>query len=140
MTYQFSRDPKKVGLINTQHRTVYTGIPCPGTREVLEILDENESQSMHGQIPIVWDKAQNFNVYDICGNNELIVNGKTGYLVENKNSRMLASQICNLIEKKYLRDKMAEESELRIKKYFSLEDCAVNHIKTFNSLITKKAF
>ncbi len=78
--------------------------------------------------------------YDICGNNELIVNGKTGYLVENKNSHMLASQICNLIEKKYLRDKMAKESELRIKKYFSLEDCAVNHIKTFNSLITKKAF
>jgi 4-aminobutyrate aminotransferase / (S)-3-amino-2-methylpropionate transaminase / 5-aminovalerate transaminase len=68
MTYQFSRIPKKVQSINTEYRSITTDIPCPGTKEILEILDTYESRSMHGQIPIVWDAATDFNIFDLKGN------------------------------------------------------------------------
>lgn len=68
MTYQFSRNPKNVKKIETKNRKVSTGIPCPGTKEVLEVLDQKESRSMHGQIPIVWNSAKDFYVFDIQGN------------------------------------------------------------------------
>ena len=68
MSYQFSRIPKKVDPVNTTNRLIATDIPSPGTKKVLEDLDTYESRSMHGQIPIVWDRANNFNIYDIKGN------------------------------------------------------------------------
>ena len=68
MSYQFSRTPKKVQSINTEHRSITTDIPCPGTKEVLETLDIYESRSMHGQIPVIWDAANDFNIFDIKGN------------------------------------------------------------------------
>ena len=68
MKYQFSREPKKVDLINTKFRSIKTNIPCPGTKEILDNLDLYESRSMHGQIPIIWDSAENFNIYDLKGN------------------------------------------------------------------------
>ena len=68
MAYQFSRIPKKVTSIKTSHRLITTNIPCPGTKEVLETLDAYESRSMHGQIPIVWDAANDFNIFDLKGN------------------------------------------------------------------------
>ena len=55
MKYQFSREPKKVDLIETKYRSIKTNIPCPGTKEILDNLDLYESRSMHGQIPIIWD-------------------------------------------------------------------------------------
>ena len=66
--YQFSRVPKKVALVTTDHRSIKTSIPCEGTQEILESLDRYESRSMHGQIPIIWDSAIDFNIYDIKGN------------------------------------------------------------------------
>ena len=68
MSYQFSRTPKKVQIINTEHRSITTDIPCPGTKEVLETLDKYESRSMHGQIPVIWKAANDFNIYDIKDN------------------------------------------------------------------------
>ena len=67
-SYQFELDPVKVSPVLTQNRKIHTGIPCPGTRDVLEILDQYESRSMHGQPPLVWDRAEDFNIYDECGN------------------------------------------------------------------------
>ena len=68
MAYQFSRNPKKVVPVSTKHRLIKTEIPCSGTKEVLENLDKYESRSMHGQIPILWDSAKDFNIFDIKGN------------------------------------------------------------------------
>ena len=68
MSYQFSRTPKKVNSINTEHRSISTDIPCPGTKEILQVLDTYESRSMHGQIPIIWDAATDFNIFDLKGN------------------------------------------------------------------------
>jgi 4-aminobutyrate aminotransferase / (S)-3-amino-2-methylpropionate transaminase / 5-aminovalerate transaminase len=68
MPYHFSRTPKKVKKIRTKFRSIQTEIPCKGTSEVLDALDLYESRSMHGQIPIVWDAAKNYNIFDLKGN------------------------------------------------------------------------
>lgn len=67
-TYQFSRKPIEVNLINTNERNIQTKIPAPGTVEILSKLDKYESRSMHGQLPLVWDKAIGHSVYDHAGN------------------------------------------------------------------------
>ena len=67
-SYNFSREPKEVKIISTKNREIKTKIPAPGTIEILEKLDKYESRSMHGQLPIVWDKAIDYNVFDHLGN------------------------------------------------------------------------
>lgn len=64
----FSMTPKNVPHIHTEHRLIKTAIPAPGTAEVFSRLDKVESRSMHGQLPLVWDKADDFSVFDISGN------------------------------------------------------------------------
>ncbi len=66
--YEFSRKPQKVQYVDTQYRTIKTAIPAPGTEEILSSLDRYESRSMHGQFPLVWDRAVDANVFDIAGN------------------------------------------------------------------------
>ena len=66
--YHFSPEPKIVELVNTKNIIIATAIPCPGTKEVLENLEIFESRSMHGQLPLVWEKAKDFNIYDSSGN------------------------------------------------------------------------
>ena len=64
MAYKFSRIPKKVPPVSTKYRLVKNEIPCIGTKEILDSLDKYESRSMHGQIPIIWDSAKDFNIFD----------------------------------------------------------------------------
>jgi len=66
--YSFSRVPRDVPGVLTKYRTIKTPIPSPGTETILGILDQYESRSMHGQLPIVWDRATDFSVYDKVGN------------------------------------------------------------------------
>lgn len=66
--YDFSRKPQKVMPVLTHFRRIQTAIPAPGTEKVLNALDKYESRSMHGQLPLVWDKAEDFNVFDGAGN------------------------------------------------------------------------
>lgn len=64
----FSMTPQNVPQIQTKHRLIKTPIPAPGTAEVFSRLDKVESRSMHGQLPLVWDRADDFSVFDILGN------------------------------------------------------------------------
>jgi len=66
--YDFSRKPQKVSPVLTDFRRIQTAIPAPGTEQVLDRLDRYESRSMHGQLPLVWDRAQDFSVFDSAGN------------------------------------------------------------------------
>ena len=45
-----------------------TKIPAPGTLAILKKISKFESRSMHGQLPIIWNRAKNFNIYDISNN------------------------------------------------------------------------
>ena len=66
--YNFSQDPRDVQFVNTKNREINTKIPAPGTIEVLNLLERFESRSMHGQLPLIWDKAFDYNVFDHLGN------------------------------------------------------------------------
>ncbi len=66
--YKFSRIPISVPKVNTKNRVINTKIPAPGTDEKIKQLEKYESRSMQGQIPIIWDKAHDFNIYDKFGN------------------------------------------------------------------------
>ena len=66
--YSFSLEPRKVPSIKSKHRLIQSMIPAPGTKEIFERLSNVESRSMHGQLPIVWEKAEDFSVFDIEGN------------------------------------------------------------------------
>jgi len=67
-TYQFSREPREVELIETNNRKIQTKIPAPGSIEILSKLDKYESRSMHGQLPLVWDSASGHSIFDHAGN------------------------------------------------------------------------
>jgi len=64
----FSRHPQSVPRIVTENRRILTDIPAPGTSEILNRLDAVESRSMHGQLPLVWDRAEDFSIFDPAGN------------------------------------------------------------------------
>ena len=64
----FSHTPKKVKKIETRYREIKTEIPVPESIPILEKVYETESHSMHGQLPIVWNRAEGFQVYDAWGN------------------------------------------------------------------------
>ncbi len=64
----FSHTPKEVKKINTKYRSIVTKIPVPESIPILERVYETESHSMHGQLPIIWDRAEGVQVYDSWGN------------------------------------------------------------------------
>lgn len=56
--------PVKRLPIKTQYRNIRTALPVPESLPILIDLDRYESRSMHGQMPIVWDRAIDFQVFD----------------------------------------------------------------------------
>lgn len=64
----FSHVPKEVKRIKTKFRSIVTKIPVPESLPILERVYETESHSMHGQLPIIWDRAEGVQVYDAWGN------------------------------------------------------------------------
>ncbi len=64
----FSHTPKEVTNIKTKYRSIVTKIPVPESLPILERVYETESHSMHGQLPIIWDRAEGVQVYDAWGN------------------------------------------------------------------------
>jgi 4-aminobutyrate aminotransferase-like enzyme len=66
--YTFSLIPKDVPLVKTRFRRIRTKIPVPKSISIFRDLEKYESRSMHGQLPIVWDRAEDFQVFDKYGN------------------------------------------------------------------------
>jgi len=55
-------------MIKTDFRTIVTEIPHRTALEFIERLAAVESRSMHGQLPVVWEKAEGSSVFDPWGN------------------------------------------------------------------------
>ena len=64
----FNMSPVSVPKIESRYRKISTKLPVPESLELFKQLKRYESRSMHGQMPVVWDKAQGFQVYDGYGN------------------------------------------------------------------------
>lgn len=67
-SWAFGLEPCKVEKIKTKHRKITTKIPHPESVKTFKELEKYESISMHGQMPVLWDRAENFSVYDAWGN------------------------------------------------------------------------
>lgn len=64
----FTHTPQVVPHVETAFRRIATPLPVPESIPMLEKLYATESCSMHGQLPVVWDRAEGFQVFDAWGN------------------------------------------------------------------------
>lgn len=77
----FDLTPRVVPHVETANRRIVTPIPAPESIPILERLRRYEPQSMSGQPPILWDRAEGIHVYDRFGNKWL--DWSSGVLVTN---------------------------------------------------------
>lgn len=78
---KYNLEPKEVQKIKSKYRTITTKIPVPESIEIFNELAKSEPVSMMGQPPIIWDKAEGFQIYDKWGNKWL--DWSSGVLITN---------------------------------------------------------
>ena len=98
----FSHKPKSVKKVNTDFRKIVTKIPVPESIPLLERIYETESRSMHGQIPVVWDRALGFQVYDKWGNKWLDFSSTIFVANAGHSNKRIVDSLTKLIEKPLL--------------------------------------
>src|SRR5215831_13903605 len=81
MGKEFNITPRAVPRVETAHRRIVSPLPHPDSLPTLEKLRQYEPQSMRGQPPVVWDRAEDLFVYDKYGNQWL--DWSSGVLVTN---------------------------------------------------------
>jgi 4-aminobutyrate aminotransferase-like enzyme len=81
MGKEFSIVPRPVTPVETRYRRIASSLPHPDSVATLEQLRRYEPQSMRGQPPLVWDRAEDVCVYDKYGNRWL--DWSSGVLVAN---------------------------------------------------------
>ena len=81
MGKEFSITPRSVPRVETKFRRIISKLPHPDSVPTLEKLRQFEPQSMRGQPPLVWDRAEDIFVYDKYGNKWL--DWTSGVLVAN---------------------------------------------------------
>jgi 4-aminobutyrate aminotransferase-like enzyme len=81
MGKEFSFTPREVPRVETRFRKIVTRLPNPDSVPTIEKLRQFEPQSMRGQPPLVWARAEDIFVYDGYGNQWL--DWSSGVLVTN---------------------------------------------------------
>lgn len=64
----FPQTPQATQRLETAHRRIATDLPTPECLRMQQALSRVEARAMHGQLPMVWDRAEGHNVYDAQGN------------------------------------------------------------------------
>jgi 4-aminobutyrate aminotransferase / (S)-3-amino-2-methylpropionate transaminase / 5-aminovalerate transaminase len=93
MGKEFSTVPRQVARVETKYRRIATALPHPDSVATLEKLRQFEPQSMYGQPPLVWDRAEDIFVYDKYVNRWL--DFTSGVLVTNAGHA--APEVCQAI-------------------------------------------
>ncbi|MCR4414999.1 MAG: aspartate aminotransferase family protein [Thermoguttaceae bacterium] len=78
---RFDLVPRQVPPVETKYRRIKTPIPVPESIPILQRLRQFEPQSMSGQPPVLWDRAEGIQVYDRWGN--MWLDWSSGVLVTN---------------------------------------------------------
>ncbi len=73
--------PREVPRVETRYRRIVTPFPVPESIPLLQDLRAYEPQSMEGQPPVIWDRADGCQVYDPYGN--MWLDFSSGVLVTN---------------------------------------------------------
>jgi len=81
MAREYSLAPRAVRRVATPFRKIVTDLPVPESLPILERLRACEPAAMRGQPPIVWHRAEGFQVWDAWGNQW--VDWSSGVLVAN---------------------------------------------------------
>jgi 4-aminobutyrate aminotransferase/(S)-3-amino-2-methylpropionate transaminase len=81
MAREYSLTPRSVPRVETAHRRIVTDFPVPESLPVLEKLQCFEPVAMRGQPPVVWNRAEGFQVYDAWGN--CWIDWSSGVLITN---------------------------------------------------------
>jgi 4-aminobutyrate aminotransferase/(S)-3-amino-2-methylpropionate transaminase len=81
MSREYSLIPRPVPRVETPFRRIVTDLPVPESLPILERLHAYEPVSMRGQPPIVWHRAEGFQVFDAYGNQW--VDWSSGVLIAN---------------------------------------------------------
>ncbi len=81
MAKEYSLIPRRVPRVETQFRKIVTDFPVPQSIPVLEKLQTLEPLAMRGQPPVIWDRAEGFQVYDAWGN--CWIDWSSGVLITN---------------------------------------------------------
>ncbi len=68
MKFKFNLTPTKVAKVKTKNRRILTKIPHPESIKVLDKIAKYESSNVKDQLPVIWDKATGFNIFDRWGN------------------------------------------------------------------------
>lgn len=66
--YSFSLKPAVVPQVESRHRRIRTAIPNPETLDTIHMSLQCEPASMNDQLPVVWDRAKGYQVFDKSGN------------------------------------------------------------------------
>ncbi len=81
MAREYSLVPRAVPRVDTPFRRIVTDLPVPESLPVLERLYSYEPVAMRGQPPVVWHRAEGFQVFDAYGNQW--VDWSSGVLITN---------------------------------------------------------
>ena len=81
MGREFSLTPAAVAPVQTKLRRIWTRLPVPESLPILEKLHRYEPLAMRGQPPVVWDRAEGFQVWDAYGN--CWIDWSSGVLITN---------------------------------------------------------
>jgi len=92
-SYCFNLVPIDVPKIDTKYRKIVTPIPPENSISILNELKKYEPESMGLELPVVWEKAENFQVFDKNGN--CWIDFSSGTFVVNAGHRH--PKICNAI-------------------------------------------
>src|SRR6266852_5326756 len=81
MAREFDLTPQPVPHLETPLRRITTKLPVPESLPILEKLHRYEPLAMRGQQPVVWQRAQGFQVLDAYGN--CWIDWSSGVLITN---------------------------------------------------------
>jgi 4-aminobutyrate aminotransferase/(S)-3-amino-2-methylpropionate transaminase len=81
MSREYELMPCRVPRVETRLRRIVTELPPPGSVPLLERLARLEPLAMRGQPPVVWDRAEGFQVWDAWGN--CWIDWSSGVLIAN---------------------------------------------------------
>ncbi len=105
-----------------------TGIRSSDGRQENQGLVIQEAQAM--QLPVI--------VSDLGGVGEGIIDGETGFLVEEKNIKQIADKIVNLSSDKDLRIQMGKQGRIFVENKYSIESITKILISNYKKIISLK--
>ncbi len=81
MAKEYPLTPVEIPTVSTPHRKVSGMLPHPEAVAEIKKMRTFEPRSMQGQLPIIWDRAEGFNVFDGYGN--MWLDFSSGVLITN---------------------------------------------------------